>query len=102
MAYRREARIQSEILGYLGSIPKSFWFKAQLTNAGGVPDICGTYRGLSVYFEVKRPGEMPRKLQKHRHDQIENAGGFAFVVRSLRDTQECMKTLDQYIIQKGL
>ena len=32
----------------------------------GVPDRICIYRGQVIFVELKRPGEMPRKLQRHR------------------------------------
>ena len=40
----------------------------------GVPDRICIYRGQVIFVELKRPGEVPRKLQRHRADELMKAG----------------------------
>ena len=47
----------------------------------GTPDILACYRGRFYGFEVKNDVGRASKIQMHRIQQIENAGGVAVVVR---------------------
>lgn len=94
-----EREIQSAILHYLWSIGYPAWHQP---NAGrwnprtkrynivdedhvkGVPDLtvpCGD--GVTVFFEVKRPGEGPRDAQKALHTRLLRLGHRIKIVESV-------------------
>lgn len=49
-------------------------FKFSSPGTSGVPDRIFIYNGVTVYLEVKRPGEAPRPLQLQVGRAIQNAG----------------------------
>ena len=53
----------------------------------GLPDLLALRDGQTVFFEVKRPGEKPTKLQKHVLDELVARGFVACVVRSVADVE---------------
>jgi Holliday junction resolvase len=55
------------------------------TNLPGIADILGCYKGRFLAIEVKRKGQNPTELQQAFIDQIQRAGGLAFVARSSDD-----------------
>ena len=67
------------------------WWGFKVHGAGqmlnGVPDIVGCYRGRFVAIEIKRPGQRPTALQRHRLDQIASAGGVAVVATCWEDVE---------------
>lgn len=91
-----ESTITAEIQRYLSKLPDWWGFKVQGggSQMRGVPDIVGSYRGLFVGFEVKRPvvGKLS-KLQEHRIEQIKSAGGHAFVVYGVEDVKRAFDGL---------
>lgn len=73
--------------------PHSWWFKqwgGPFTPAG-IPDILGCCSGLFFALEVKVPDKKGRKksvtstIQDETIDDINNAGGYACVVRSVKE-----------------
>lgn len=91
-----ESAITAQIHRYLGKLPDWWGFKVQgsASQARGVPDIVGCYRGLFVGFEVKRPkvGRLSQ-LQAHRIEQIQAAGGRAYVVCGVEDVRQALDGL---------
>lgn len=51
----------------------------------GLPDLIVCYQGRFFGVEVKMPGNKPSKIQRHVHRRIEQAGGVAVVVYSVRE-----------------
>lgn len=60
----------------------------------GTPDILACYRGRFVAVEVKRPGQVPTQIQKHRLKQIEDAGGFTIVATNKADVIAGLNAID--------
>ena len=99
-----ESVITKQIQRYLDTLPGWWGFKVQggSSQMRGVPDIVGCYRGLFVAFEVKRPkvGRLS-ELQKHRIEQIKNAGGLACVVCSVEDVKQALEGLAAFVSDGG-
>lgn len=66
----------------------------------GIPDIAGTYRGLSVWCETKMPGNSPSKIQQYRIQKIQDAGGLVVVAYSVKDALAFLEVIDD-MIDKG-
>lgn len=58
----------------------------------GFPDLLVIRDGVTSYFEIKKPGEVPSPIQRHRLKELKEAGCIAAVVWSLKDV--CLE-LDQ-------
>ena len=73
----KESYIQSQIIVKLESWG---WMVVKLiqTNTNGIPDLMAMKDGKTVFIEVKREGEQPAPLQKHRLNQINAKGILAF------------------------
>jgi Holliday junction resolvase len=49
----------------------------------GIPDVLAVFDGQLWAFEVKAQGGVVSRLQRKRMDELEQAGAYAFVVRSV-------------------
>ena len=58
--------------------------KVQVADAG-TPDLLVCHGGRFLAMEVKKPGQYPTAIQRHRLAQVRAAGGVATVVRSVED-----------------
>jgi hypothetical protein len=56
----------------------------------GTPDLHVTYRGMSYWLEVKRPGAKATPLQEHRLSQWRAAGATTGVVESLEEFKDIL------------
>ncbi len=54
----------------------------------GVPDILYVEFGRAFWFEVKRPNGNATKLQRHRLQELQQAGCGAWVVNSVQDVKD--------------
>ena len=86
----KESAIQSMIIKQLDSWG---WMVVKLiqTNTNGIPDLMAMRNGKVVFIEVKRKGEEPEPLQKHRLNQINEKGILAFWVDAV-DQVNFLKT----------
>jgi hypothetical protein len=64
------------------------------TMMAGLPDLPGCYRGRSVWFETKMPGNKPTPIQLLRHRQIRAAGGIVAVPRSVAEAMAVLDAID--------
>lgn len=80
----KESFIQRQIIVKLESWG---WMVVKLiqTNTNGIPDLMAIRSGKTVFIEVKREGEQPAPLQKHRLNQINAKGILAFWADSTDD-----------------
>ena len=78
-----ESRIQSNIIKALRE-RGCYVVKVSVADAG-TPDIFVCHGGRFLAMEVKKPGQYPTAIQRHRIAQIQAAGGVATVVRSVED-----------------
>lgn len=88
-----EAKIVRKIHDYLtrqrrDGVP-CWWIKTHGSayQKRGVPDILLCWRGRFVGIEVKQSGQSPTRIQAHTMRMIREAGGLAFVARSVDDVQ---------------
>jgi Holliday junction resolvase len=80
----KESTIQSKIAKRLR---ENGWLVTKLiqTTMNGIPDLMAIRKGDVIFLEVKKPGEEPSELQKYVIDNINKAGCFSAVVRSVED-----------------
>lgn len=57
----------------------------------GVPDILACINGRFIGIEVKRPGGVVAPLQNYNVDEINKAGGAAFVAYSVEDVEQQLR-----------
>lgn len=89
-----ESAIQSQILAYLKSLECSFFFKAIMCNISGVPDICGVYKGKSIWIEVKSVEGKLSPQQVRVGSRIKSAGGEWIIARSVEDVKSLLQRID--------
>lgn len=86
----KEETIVENIKKYLKSVKGLFFWKEHggFYGTGGIPDIIVCYRGKFIAFEVKQPGKTPTILQQKTMSEINNAGGWALKVESVKEVEE--------------
>lgn len=99
---KKETSIQSDILELLRGDKKKgikgiggWWLNFHGGDPfmpRGLPDIIGCYHGRFIAFEVKRPGEKPRKLQGKMLRTLAAAGAVTATVYGVDDVQKALKT----------
>lgn len=71
----RETTITKAVLAKARLIPGLLLRKRHVTmGVTGDPDLYGSYRGVHIEIEMKRPGEIPTPLQQQRMQEWRNAG----------------------------
>lgn len=81
-----ESRLSREIMKLIRARGGFVWKNhGGSTMMAGLPDITGVYHGVMIGIETKMPeGSGPTPIQRHRHAQIIEAGGYVTVARSVR------------------
>lgn len=85
-----EKKVEDQIKKFLDSLG-SYYLKVHGSafQPAGTPDILACINGRFVGIEVKKPkGGVVSELQKFKIKQIQNAGGVAFVARSVKDVKQ--------------
>lgn len=100
MGLTPEGRVTKAIKDYLTVLQRAglpIWFvkiAGGKFQQAGLPDWHVTYRGWSLWIEVKGPKGDLRPLQKVTIEKINNAGGISCVVRSVDEVKALIKKLD--------
>ena len=84
-----EKDIVTAIMRWLKTVPRCFAWKEHggMYSTAGIPDVICCLDGRFFAFEVKTPEGRLTKLQEHTIQRIKDAGGHAFVVRSVDDVK---------------
>lgn len=79
--------------------PTFVWRKRHGSAMGtsGDPDITGLWNGHHFEMELKRPGEQPTHLQRHRLAEWSRAGAHTFVIHSLPELLAAIDTLRKVV-----
>jgi len=88
----REQQIQAKIQKYLQG-QGYYVVNVMKASRSGVPDLLVCIEGTFVGLEVKTDIGRPTELQKYNIAQINDAGGIAGVVRSVKDVEELIKDI---------
>lgn len=89
--YRKEKSVQTSVMKYLRTQP-GWWVKISDRFVAGIPDIIGCLNGHFFSIELKRPkGERPTALQVHNMEKINQAGGRAVWITSLKEVKDYVK-----------
>ncbi|OYQ68294.1 VRR-NUC domain-containing protein [Aerococcus sp. 1KP-2016] len=83
-----EKRVETQIKRYLDNLG-AYWIKTLGGSVpAGTPDILACVNGYFVAIEVKKPsGGVVSELQKFQIKKIQNAGGVAFVAKSIDEVK---------------
>ena len=65
----------------------------------GVPDIIGCFKGRLIGIEIKSEKGVVSEYQKEFIENINRAGGLAFVARSLEDVIEGLGIQDRFLLR---
>lgn len=84
---RKEQDIQRDILDYLKTLG-AYSVKTMVTTSNGVPDILCCLNGMFLGIEVKKDDGVVSKIQEYHIAKIKEAGGKAFVARSVDDVKK--------------
>lgn len=92
----RENGIQGRIIRHLEA-RGAYVINIQGGGAGraGIPDLHATYRGHSIWLEVKNHTGKPTPRQTYELDRIRAAGGHAHIVRTVDEAAHILNTIDQ-------
>ena len=84
-----EKDIVAAVMRWLKTVPRCFAWKEHggMYGTAGVPDVICFLDGRFFAFEVKTPEGRLTKLQEHTIQRIKDAGGHAFVARSVDDVK---------------
>lgn len=93
----REKNIENKIKAYLKS-KGAYYVKyhGNQFSQVGVPDILACYKGYFIGIEVKNETGKTSPLQDVNIQQINNAGGWSFVARSVKDVADMLDSIDNY------
>jgi len=98
-----EKNIQKSILDWLGYRGDIYFFRAGSgqfktdtgsyfkTGRPGCPDIIVCFKGKFIGFEVKTDKGKQSDRQKDAEEDIKNAGGRYYIVRSIDDVEKIIK-----------
>ena len=92
-----EARLGSEIRrACIARGAFAFKIHGGPTMMVGLPDLIMCYRGTFIGMEIKvpDPSSQPSKIQRRRIKEIRDAGGRAFVVRSVASAMRILDAVD--------
>lgn len=97
MERKLESKITAEIMQYLKTLDKCFFWKEHggMYGTAGIPDIICCYKGLFLAFEVKKPDGRLTKLQEKTIKDIQAAGGQAYVVRSVEEVKNVIQHIEE-------
>ena len=95
-----EKDITTKILRYLKTVPNCFCWKQSggMYGTAGLPDVIACIRGMFYGFEVKNTNGRLSKLQEVTLRRISEAGGRAFVVKSLDEVKAALEVVDEYSV----
>lgn len=72
----------------------ALFYKFESPSTDGVPDRILVFRGLTVFIELKAPGESPRPLQVSVMNDLRAAGANVAVIASKPDCDKLMSILN--------
>lgn len=95
---KEETKIQDDIIRYLNSHKIwNFRYQAQ-ANKYGLPDVIAIYKGYFVGLEIKTDVGKATSLQKMVLSDINDAGGYGALVRSVEDVWRVLEKIDGDIL----
>ena len=95
----KENYLQKQVIDYLKTLPNSYSYvnHGSAYSGKGRPDIYLLWRGVSIFFELKKPGTINVESalspdQKAHRTQIEWAGGHFYAPTSLAQVKEILES----------
>ena len=92
----KEKSITNSIVAFLKNLPSCFCWKEHggAYSTAGIPDIVCCIAGQFVAFEVKTETGRLTGIQDRTLCRIRDAGGVAYVVRSLEEVKSILKNME--------
>ena len=92
-----EKNLQKRVMKYLKSIPDCFTTTITPGPYGkrGISDLLICYKGRFIAIELKVKGNKPTALQTAYLDNVEGAGGEAYVCFCLDEVKEIFETREE-------
>lgn len=87
---------EGEIEDYMRKQAKKYdflYYKFVSPSHNGVPDRILIGHGKTVFVELKRPGETPRKLQQEVHKEMRKHGAIVYVIDNKPDVDTLLQEL---------
>lgn len=95
-----EAILTRSVRSLLNSVQIFHWKVWQgMGSVPGVPDILGVHKGRLIAIELKAPKGTVSPAQQEFIDRINEAGGLAFVARTLDDVIEGLGLQERFLIR---
>ncbi len=93
----KESELIKKISDYLKSIPDLFFWKEHggMYGTAGIPDIIICYRGRFIGLECKVGKNKPTMLQSLTIRRILQAGGYAMIVRTVKEVKQLISAFEQ-------
>lgn len=95
---------EAYIENYLGAKCKRFgflYYKFVSPGHSGVPDRIVIGNGYTIFVELKKPGEKPRKLQEKIIENMTAHGAIVFTIDNKTDIDVLIHAIDAKTIEKG-
>lgn len=87
----RELQLKNKIVQILRKEYPQIWFyKSHDMFTAGIPDLILCVEGKFVAIELKTIKGQTTKLQEYTMDKIRNAGGTAWICRSVKDVRNLL------------
>jgi hypothetical protein len=71
-----------------------------LGSTPGIPDICGIWKGRALFIEIKTTKGKLSDKQEQKINEINRAGGLAFVARGIDDVIHGLGIQDRFLFSK--
>lgn len=97
-----ERQLQTRVLQYLNKLEncRAYNMHGSAWTGAGRPDIVGCFCGFMFVIELKRPGEIPSKIQEYELCKWRHAGAIAWYATTLEDVQEMIEHMAQVVIHR--
>lgn len=92
----RESSLQTAVLAYLNKLDfcRAYNLHGSAWSGSGRPDIIGCYRGSCFVIELKRPGELPSKIQEYELCKWRNTGAVTYYASCIDHVREMIYQME--------
>lgn len=88
-----ETQVKIKIIKHLKKNYPGIWYwKISDKFYSGIPDLLVIYKGRHIFFELKTVKGKATKLQLYTIEQIRQAGGEAYVVRTPKEVDQVLSS----------
>lgn len=93
----KESNLQTSVLAYLNKLEycRAYNLHGSIWTGSGRPDIIGSYRGVCFVIELKRPGQLPSKIQEHELCKWRQTGAIAWYATDLDMVKDMIEQIER-------